>query len=156
MYTLFPTHSRISFYPPQTKFREGNAFTGVCHSVHSWVRPSHNAPPSARTVPPWDRTFPPSPAQNHKSGRYASYWNTFLLQITFEAVIPLKMLKYWVTFYMDVQSITLKIPLLVKFHFTILESIHTCHLLDMNYCVNFSVHAIVNIPVTELFSPHKS
>ena len=44
---------------------------------------------------------------------------------------------------MDVQSIILRIPSLVKLHFTILGSIHTSDLFALNYCVNILVHAIM-------------
>ena len=46
-------------YSLPTKLREGNVFTGVCHSVHRGVGPyPHNQPlPSPlRTIPPSPRT----------------------------------------------------------------------------------------------------
>ena len=50
--------------------REGNVFTGVCHSVHSR--------PDACSV-----TAHPCWLLDHllRCGRYASYWNAFLLEI---------------------------------------------------------------------------
>ena len=93
----------MHFCRPQTKFREGNAFTGVCQSIHTGGRavvsfhhthlllyPPGTVPPRSypqRPYPqdcnPWgpyprDHTYP---TRNHKSGRYASYWNAALLSI---------------------------------------------------------------------------
>ena len=62
---------QVAGYRPQTKLREGNIFTPVGHSVHrggslSGVYLSRGV--SVREIP---RTV--------TSGRYASYWNAFLL-----------------------------------------------------------------------------
>ena len=60
-----------------TKLREGNVFTGVCHSVQRvWgeglVPPPIHGPGIQGDY--WDTTL--------ASGRYASYWNAFLLRPT--------------------------------------------------------------------------
>ena len=78
----------IYFYRPPTIVREGSIFTCVCHSVHRgvvWL--SHprttSPPPRPEHLTPWGQyppgTRPPPPLRNHKSGRYTSYWNAFLL-----------------------------------------------------------------------------
>ena len=93
------------YYGPQTKLREGNVFTPVCPSF-CWQgvcgrHPSLGRHPPAETPlgshplagrhPPGRQTLPcqaDPPAQTppfrdgHWSGRYASYWNTFLFQYT--------------------------------------------------------------------------
>ena len=63
----------VAGYRPQTKLREGNIFTPVGHSVHrggslSGVYLSRGV--SVKEIP---RTV--------TSGRYASYWNAFLLSV---------------------------------------------------------------------------
>ena len=122
-----------------------------------WGRPFSQCPfPLPHGLYPLGTVPSLNPAQNHKSGRYASYWNAFLLQITFEVVIPLIMLKYWVTFHMDVQSITLRIPLLVKFRFYDLR-VHS-HLRFIRYELLRELFSSCNRekqPIIELFSPHK-
>ena len=66
----------VLYYRPQTKLRKGNVFTPVCQSfcsggvsgpVHAGIR--H---PTGRHPPPKD---------GYCCGRYASYWNAFLLII---------------------------------------------------------------------------
>ena len=65
------------YYRPQTKFREGNVFTGVSLSTGVgvvWICPTwmqtfqakRQTPPPARRQTPWIRST---------GGRYASYWN---------------------------------------------------------------------------------
>ena len=44
-YFTFRHSNQVSFYRPPTKLREGNVFTGVCHSVRGWVSLS-TPPPS--------------------------------------------------------------------------------------------------------------
>ena len=74
--------------------RQGNIFAPVCHSVHGGeylgryppgqVHPLASTPPS-RYTPFWAGTPPAgTPPQAGTSGRYASYWNAFLL--SFNAV----------------------------------------------------------------------
>ena len=59
---------------PPKKLREGNIFTGTCHSVHGG---------GGRTVPAGTIPHPPRPPPPRWTrGRYASYWNVFLLKIT--------------------------------------------------------------------------
>ena len=63
----------------------------VIHSVHKevypsmhWGRLSGQTPPPARQPLPsacWDTHPPCHPLSGHCCGRYASYWNTFLLPI---------------------------------------------------------------------------
>ena len=82
------------YYRPQTKLQKGNVFLhmsvshsvqrGVSASVHAGIHPSHADTPLGRhppaqcmlgyTVPSayWDR-------HGYCCGRYASYWNAFLL-----------------------------------------------------------------------------
>ena len=52
--------------------RKGNVFKGVCHSVH------------------WGGGLPrvPTSSGSHCSGRYASYWNAFLLYIRCDQLMP--------------------------------------------------------------------
>ena len=63
------------FYRPQTKLRKCNVFTSVCQEFcprEGWgVHPPWADPP--RQTPPSD---------GHCSGRYASYWNAFLLSVS--------------------------------------------------------------------------
>ena len=58
-------------YRPQTKLREGNVFTGLCLFTGRGVVPSCRTPGTVSPPGP----YPPPPPRNHKSGRYASYWN---------------------------------------------------------------------------------
>ena len=44
-----------------------------------WQTPPRADTPLPRQTPPWEDT--PSPADGYCSGRYASYWNAFLLTI---------------------------------------------------------------------------
>ena len=95
-------------YRPQTKLREGYVFTGICDSVHrggsTWAGAPPAGTPPGRYTPLGRYTFPQSgtppragtprrqvpPAGTPPgsstcweiratSGRYASYWNAFLL-----------------------------------------------------------------------------
>ena len=47
------------FYCPQTKSREGNVFTPVCHSVHGWGGGGVFASASRGWIPPWTDNPPP-------------------------------------------------------------------------------------------------
>ena len=89
-----PAWSPNHFDRPQTKLRKGNVFTPVCQSfcsrgggevsvlVHAGIHPQGRHPPWTDT--PWQT--PPlgrhprtdTPRDGYCSGRYASYWNTFL------------------------------------------------------------------------------
>ena len=77
-------------YRPQTKLRKGNVFTPVRHSAHTGggVHPprqthtplgrhSLGRHPLSDTPPPHSSQ---APRDGHCNGRYASYWNAFLLQ----------------------------------------------------------------------------
>ena len=77
--------------PSATKLRQENIFTPVCHSVHrrrvstsvqAGIHPPGRPPPGQHLLPrkthPWADTAPPQ-ADGYCSGRYASYWNAFLL-----------------------------------------------------------------------------
>ena len=59
---------QCNFHRPQTKLQKGNVFTRGCTSPRQ-------RPP--RMTPPLDR----HPQDGHCGGRYASYWNTFLLAV---------------------------------------------------------------------------
>ena len=68
------------FYCPQQQLREDNVFRGVCQSFERWV--------SLVPCPFWGSRLSwgvgylggiPYPPPHHISGRYASYWNAFLL-----------------------------------------------------------------------------
>ena len=94
------------FYRPQTKF--GNIFAPVCHSVHRFTGGGERVPgqvhlpdqvhtpqtrytPRARNTqphPPGTRYTPPPQTRELRatSGRYASYWNAFLLCIKLHVV----------------------------------------------------------------------
>ena len=78
-------------YRPQRSCGQGNIFTPVCHSVHrggalpqcmlGYQHPPDHTPPPPEQTPP-----PPREADSSirsTSGRYASYWNAFLLYICF-------------------------------------------------------------------------
>ena len=97
-------------YRPQRSCGQGNVFTGVCLSTggegvclsacwdvmpppdQAYTPPGPGRPPLDQADPPWtrqtppDQTDPPREADSSirsTSGRYASYWNAFLLEITF-------------------------------------------------------------------------
>ena len=67
---FFTTTRKVVLLPTA---REGNVFTGVCHSVHNWP---HGY--SVTAHPCWLLGHYSSLLQR---GRYASYWNAFLLII---------------------------------------------------------------------------
>ena len=80
-------HYPLNNYRPQTKLRKGYVFTPVCHSVH---RGGGICPSGFWNTPPWADTplakHPPGgdpAADGYCCGRYASYWNAFLLVNTF-------------------------------------------------------------------------
>ena len=93
-----PTEVSANFhiYRPQRSCGQGNIFTPVCHSVHRGVCLSAcwdtNTPPEQ--TPPWEQNPPPEQTPpgadtppreadssiRSTSGRYASYWNEFLLR----------------------------------------------------------------------------
>ena len=57
---------------------QGNIFTGICplgEGVCGRHPPQADTPPPGRHIP---LGRPPPPRDGHWSGRYASYWNTFL------------------------------------------------------------------------------
>ena len=70
----------ITFYRPQTKLREGNVFTSVCHSVHRGAGRLH---PEGIHHPleVWTPSPPPPPPTGQRGGRYISYWNVSLFLI---------------------------------------------------------------------------
>ena len=83
-----------SFYRPQRSCGQGNIFTLVCHSVHKGggVLPQCMLgyhPPRTRQPPRGQRPPGPDPPPEadssirSTSGRYASYWNAFLLLFYF-------------------------------------------------------------------------
>ena len=85
--TLDQDQFQFYFLPPATKLGQGYIFTGVCDSVHrggsTWAGtpPRDQVPPRPGT-PPRSRYTPTSSACWEiwaTSGRYASYWNAFLL-----------------------------------------------------------------------------
>ena len=51
---------QVIYYRLQTKLREGNVFTGMCHSVHGG-RYSRTFPQSPRTITPPPRLYPSLP-----------------------------------------------------------------------------------------------
>ena len=86
----------IFYYRPQQELRKGNVFTPVCDSVHKrrvvWAdTPQADTPSPSGQTPPWadtpqadptlgqTPTWADFPQDGHCSGRYASYWNAFLL-----------------------------------------------------------------------------
>ena len=83
----------LSFCRPQTKFGQGNIFTPVCHSVHRGVCLKGGSATRGGCMqrvclqgglPPGEGLGrPPSPIGYYEIrsmiGRYASYWNAFLL-----------------------------------------------------------------------------
>ena len=86
-----PWFVSLGNYRPQRSCGQGNIFTPVCHSVHGGgggvdgiPQGTEPVPPGPDTPPPPDQAHPPSPREadsgiRSTSGRYASYWNTFLL-----------------------------------------------------------------------------
>ena len=94
-----------SCYRPQRTCDNGNVFTGVCDSVHGGGGslpqcmlgchnpPRDQAPPTDQThTPPPDQAPPPREADariRSMSGRYASYWNTFLFLYNFAQQFPM-------------------------------------------------------------------
>ena len=66
---------------------------GGSASVHAGIPPPHLPPPGTRhppdqtppeQTPPWDQTAPPSGSRDgYCCGRYASYWNAFLLNCNY-------------------------------------------------------------------------
>ena len=106
MPTLYRVYRvELHFYRPQRSCGQGNVFTGVCLSTGGRVSASVHAgmpyPPGTRETPlgpgrpppgpgrpPGTRQTPSGPGRPPReadssirstSGRYASYWNTFLL-----------------------------------------------------------------------------
>ena len=102
----FPLHIVIigvsvsPLLPSSTKLRQGNIFTGVCQSFCSqgrghlshWTPGRYTHTPPVRYTPPGRSpqagthsagTLPGryTPHDDHCSGRYASYWNAFLLHV---------------------------------------------------------------------------
>ena len=95
---MFLWHSGISvvYYRPQTKLRECNVFTRLCHSVRRgggnnvtsclvpcsfwgvWSRGGGGSGPGKGSGPGVGKQHPPP--RNHKSEWYTSYWNAFLLR----------------------------------------------------------------------------
>ena len=87
--------TRLLYYRPQTKLQKGYVFTPVSHSIHRrggllGVCPSAcwDTPPGRYHPGQTPRTDTPCadtprgrhpPADGYCCGRYASYWNTFLL-----------------------------------------------------------------------------
>ena len=83
-----------SSYRPQRSCGQGYVFTHVCDSVHGGVLRAAPLPPGTRqNPPPRDQAETPPPDQadpppqeedcsiRSMSGRYASYWNAFLLNL---------------------------------------------------------------------------
>ena len=70
-----------AYYRPQTKLRKGNVFTPVCQLFCSqW---GGSAPVHAGTHHPPLGRHPPT-ADGYCCGRYASYWNAFLVLNNFQ------------------------------------------------------------------------
>ena len=65
----------------------------VCLWVHGGCTPPRQTSPPADTpldrLPPPGRHLPPPPQDGHCSGRYAFYWNAFLLVALFNQIIPI-------------------------------------------------------------------
>ena len=82
-------HKRIDFqshfYRPRSEATEGYVFTGVCHFTSRGVGNTKGQPPLPPPPPRDQVTTPPAPRPPPRDyaagGRYASYWNAFLLQI---------------------------------------------------------------------------
>ena len=74
-----------SDYRPQMKLRKGNVFTPVSHSVHGGGMHGTGAMHNGRRA--WQgghgRGDVRGRRDGHCCGRYASYWNTFLLYFKF-------------------------------------------------------------------------
>ena len=97
---LMPKTDRITFLPPATKLGQGYVFTRVCDSVHRGVSQHALQQVSRGVCYPsmhcrWCPSMPCSrspgggcsrgclvetpPRDGYRCGRYASYWNAFLL-----------------------------------------------------------------------------
>ena len=90
-------YQMLTYYRPQRSCRQGNVFTRVCDSVQRgsvclsacWdTTPPKQTPPKKQTPSEADtprKQTPPGkqipPGIRSMSGRYASYWNAFLLLI---------------------------------------------------------------------------
>ena len=81
------------FYRPQTKLRKGSVFTSVCQEfcpqgggrcTAPWQTPPGQTPPGQ--TPRSDT--PPQKSDGLCNGRYASYWNAFLLKLCSVSVQP--------------------------------------------------------------------
>ena len=68
---LFPACDCLLLPPANEVLGQGNIFARVCHSVHRGGSTWAGTPPVAGT--------PPGREIRATSGRYASYWNAFLL-----------------------------------------------------------------------------
>ena len=87
LFTKLPCETVRTFnYHPQKKWREGNVFAPVCHSVHRGVMislpvmdstSSQDSPPPQGWQPPW--TAPPMV----NKWAVPSYWNAFLFTNVF-------------------------------------------------------------------------
>ena len=74
------------FYRPQAKLREGNVFTGVCDSVHGGGAGAcfrGGVPGPRGGYGPGGGGPGGDPPDGYCYGRYASYWNAFLLILDF-------------------------------------------------------------------------
>ena len=73
----------VQFLLPATKLGQGNAFTGICDSVHGGSASVHAGIPPPGAAPPPGADPPPKSRAcweiRSTRGRYASYWNAFLL-----------------------------------------------------------------------------
>ena len=65
--------------PPANKVCEGYVFTGVCLFTGGGCLPHCMLGPEADTPPPWADISPPHAVHAGRCGRYASYWNAYLL-----------------------------------------------------------------------------
>ena len=92
---FFPCCSCLYIYRPQRSCGQGYVFTRVCDSVHRGGGLRAAPPAQGGTSPGPGRENPPRTWQTppHReedcsirsmSGRYASYWNAFLLPFNFE------------------------------------------------------------------------
>ena len=80
------------FYRPQTKLRKGSVFTSVCQEFcprgGEMYSPLADTP---RADTPWADPpvrHPPPKSDGLCNGRYASYWNAFLLKLCSVSVQP--------------------------------------------------------------------